>query len=262
VSEPAGAQALLGAIRAVAERDEPDTRERFYAALLDSRILLPTPDDGAPAAAAAGDGRVRFFTTPPGEDGSWKILAFTDEGALSAWRPEGARHLELDARALFALAVSTPTAGILLNVAGPAGGELTRREFATLAEGAIPAAAEGPTEEVLLHEGEEVLVTAPAKPPGEAFLGVLRMALEEAGPVRAAWLADVAFGAGERHPAVGVALDPTPGDDELRGLFDGVMARIQPLLGHGRYVDFIVLDRVWAPLFEETGPPVFERTSA
>jgi hypothetical protein len=257
VSEPA----LLEAIRAVAERDASDTRESFYAALLDARLLLPTPREDAPA-ETADDGHVRFFTTPPGEDGSWKILAFTGELALAAWRADGVPSVELEARSLFALAVSTPTAGILLNVAGPAGGELTRREFATLAEGAIPTAAEGPTEEVRLREGEEVLVTAPERPPGEAFLGVLRMALEEAGPVRAAWLADVAFGAGERHPAVGVALEPAPGDEELRALFDGVMARIQPLLGHGRYVDFIVLDRVWAPLFADAGPPVFERTPA
>jgi hypothetical protein len=261
VSGPAGDPVLLAAIRAVAEHDGPETRGPFYAALLVSRLLLPTPGDGS-SGETTEDGRVRFFTTPPGEDGSWKILAFTDERALSAWRAEDSRYLELDGRALFAMAVSTPTAGILLNVAGPAGGELTRREFATLAEGAIPTATEGPTEEVRLREGEEVLVAAPAKAPGEAFLGVLRMALEEAVPIRAAWLADVAFGAGERHPAVGVALESAPGDEELRALFDGVMARIQPLLGHGRYVDFIVLDRVWAPLFADAGPPVYERTPA
>jgi hypothetical protein len=261
VSVAADEQTLVRAIRGVAERDGPATRGAFYTALLDSRLLLPTPAEETHTGAAS-DGRARFFTTPPGEDGSWKILAFTGEGALAAWRADGVPFLEMDARSLFALAVSTPTAGILLNVAGPAGGEVTRREFTTLAEGAIPSAAEGPTEEVRLREGEEVLVTAPAKPPGEAFLGVLRMALEEAVPVRAAWLADVAFGAGEQHPAVGVALDPAPGDEELRALFDGVMARIQPLLGHGRYVDFIVLDRVWAPLFADAGPPVFERTPA
>jgi hypothetical protein len=259
VSAPAGD--LLEAVRAVAERDDAESRAALYRTLLDAVLILPIPEDEVlpPEGVAGEDTRVRFFTTPPGEDGSWKMLAFTDEGALTAWRAQGCRHLLLGARDLFAMALSTPTTAILLNVAGPAGGEVTRREFATLAEGAIPTAGDATSEELHLEAGERIVVTTPERPPGEAFLGVLRMALDEAAPVRAAWLADVAFGAGELHPAVGVAVEPEAGDAALRAVFEGVMARVQPLLGHGRYLDFIVLDEVWTPLFAEAGPPIYER---
>jgi hypothetical protein len=248
---------LLAAIRALSERDDPASRTAFYAALLDATLLLPSDP---------GPGEEHLFTTPPGDDGSWKLLAFTDRAAAARWRAAGVELLARSARDVFAAAVMSPTSAILLNVAGPAGGELTRREFTALAEGAMPADAGEEVEEVHLEPGSQVLVTEPARPPGEAFLGVLRMALEESAAVRAAWLADVAFEAGELHPAVGIALEPgtAPETDEdgLRAVFDLVMARIQPLLGHGRYLDFIVIDEVWGPLFAGAGAPVFERAGA
>jgi hypothetical protein len=171
--------------------------------------------------------------------------------------------VERPAREVFAFAVGSPTSGILLNVAGPAGGELTRREFAALAEGVLPAAEPDDVEELELAPGAEVLVAPLQTPPGEAFLGVLTMALGESGLVRTAWLADVAFEAGELHPAVGVDLEDGTDEPAQRGIFEHVMSRIQPLLGHGRYLDFIVVDEeVWAPLFSSAGAPIYERGAA
>lgn len=249
---------LLAAIRSVAERDDAQTRERFYTALLGSTLLLPADAEAVGGVHADG---LRLFTTPPADDGSWKLLAFTDEEAAMAWRPEGARPTSMSARKLFALAVASPTSAIVLNPAGPAGGELTRREFATLAEGSIPGGSDA-IEELTLQAGAEVVVAAPERPPGEAFLGVLRMALGDSQRVRSAWLADVAFEAGELHPAIGVVVDGEPGGEELRAVFDAVMTRVQPLLGHGRYLDFVVVDDVWGPLFEAAGPPVYERAAS
>jgi hypothetical protein len=249
---------LLAAIRSVAERDDAETRGTFYAALLGSTLLLPTDPDAEEAAEADG---LRLFTTPPAEDGSWKLLAFTDAQAASAWKSDGVTLTSRPARELFAFAIASPTSGIVLNPAGPAGGELTRREFAALAEGSIPAGGPDAIEELRLEPGAQVVVAAPERPAGEAFLGVLRMALEDSARVRSAWLADVAFEAGELHPAVGVEVVGEPGDDELREVFDAVMAAVQPLLGHGRYLDFVVIDEVWGPLFETAGPPVYERGS-
>ena len=247
---------LLAAISAVADHDDARTRHAFYSALLGSTLLLPTE---APACSGPKRDGLRLFTTPPAGDGSWKLLAFTDMAAATAWKGDGAALTRRTAKELFALAVASPTSAILLNVAGPTGGELSRREFTALAEGSIPLGEADTIEEMQLDAGAEVLVAAPAKPPGEAFLGVLRMALQESGGVRAGWLADVAFEAGELHAAVGVRVSDGLSEQELRGIFDGVMARIQPLLGHGRYLDFIVIDEVWGPLFESAGQPVYER---
>lgn len=243
---------LLDAIRAVSERDDPATRGSLYASLLSATLLV--------AAEPGTEGGL--FTTPPAEDGSWKLLAFTDADAAAAWRADGVELRPRPAREIFAAAVTSPTSAILLNVAGPAGGEITRREFVALAEGTIPVAVDEGIEEVQLAPGSEVLLTAPERPPGEAFLGVLRMALDDAGSVRAAWLADVVFEAGELHPAVGVALDPGTGETGMRAAFDLVMERVQPLLGHGRYLDFIVIDEVWGPLFADAGDPIYERDGA
>jgi hypothetical protein len=248
---------LLVALRAVAERDDAETREALYTSLLDSTVLLPAePGDDA---GDRTDG-LHLFTTPPDADGSWKLLVFTGPDAAAAWRSEGAQLVERAAREVFAFAMGSPTSGILLNVAGPAGGELTRREFAALAEGVLPAAEPDDVEELELGPGAEVLVAPLQTPPGEAFLGVLTMALGESGLVRTAWLADVAFEAGELHPAVGVDLEDGIDEPSQRGIFEHVMSRVQPLLGHGRYLDFIVVDEdVWAPMFSSAGPPIYER---
>ena len=251
---------LVAALRAVAERDDATSREAVYTSLLDSSLFLPAePGDDTEART---DG-LHLFTTPPDADGSWKLLAFTDPDAAGAWRSEGVLLVERAAREVFAFAVGSPTSGILLNVAGPAGGELTRREFAALAEGVLPAADPDDVEELELAPGAEVLVAPLQTPPGEAFLGVLTMALGESGLVRTAWLADVAFEAGELHPAVGVDLEDGTDEPSQRGIFEHVMSRIQPLLGHGRYLDFIVVDPdVWAPLFSSAGAPIYERGAA
>jgi hypothetical protein len=255
VTSTPAAVGLLQAIRDVSERDDAENRRSFYTSLLASTLLLPVESD-TDATETHG---LRLFTTPPGADGSWKLLAFSDPDAASAWRSDGVELVSRAARDVFAFAVASPTSAILLNVAGPAGGELTRREFSALAEGSPPAAEVDGVEELQLRPGAEVFVSPPATPPGEAFLDVLRMALAECTQVRAAWLADVAFEAGESHPAVGVALEPGTDGDELRGVFEHVMGRIQPLLGHGRYLDFIVLDEIWGPLFADAGPPIMER---
>ena len=241
-------------IRAVSERDDAGTREAFYSSLLHSTLLLPVHPGSGDA-----EGR-HLFTTPPGPDGSWKLLAFTDAAAAKAWRTDDVEFLALDIGEVLATAVASPTSAILLNVAGPAGGELTRREFSALAEGTIPVVDAEPIEEVRLRPGAEVLVRSPAKPPGEAFLAVLRMALHASSSIREAWLADVAFAAGELHPAVGVAVHGSTGEADLRAVFERVMARVQQLLGHGRYLDFIVVDEVWRPLFSSAGPPLYRRT--
>ena len=247
---------LLAAIRAVSERDDPETRRDLYTTLLGSTLLLPAEPGSDEAAATDG---LHLFTTPPDADGSWKLLAFTDAPAAGEWRSEGVHLVPRAARDVFAFAVGSPTSAILLNVAGPVGGELTRREFAALAEGTIPSTDADAFEELELEAGAEVLVASPARPPGEAFLGVLNMAFEASAPVRSAWLADVAFEAGELHPAVGLWLEQGTDEDGLRSVVELVMARIQPLLGHGRYLDFIVIDDVWGPLFAAAGPPIFER---
>jgi hypothetical protein len=251
---------LVAALRAVAERDDAVSREGLYTSLLDSSLFLPTEPGGEPDAGTDG---LHLFTTPPDADGSWKLLVFTDPDAAGAWRSEGVLLVERAAREVFAFAVGSPTSGILLNVAGPAGGELTRREFAALAEGVLPAAEPDDVEELELAPGAEVLVAPLQTPPGEAFLGVLTMALGESGLVRTAWLADVAFEAGELHPAVGVDLEDGTDEPAQRGIFEHVMSRIQPLLGHGRYLDFIVVDEdVWAPLFSSAGAPIYQRGAA
>jgi len=136
---PEANAALAAALRRVRDASTPDTLESFYRSLLGARLIVPLAD-AEPAASdepAPDDEGVRLWTTPPEADGTWKLLAFTDDAAVSAWRP-GTRTVEVPAMHLFAMAATSPTSAILCNVAGPVGAELPRDVFVVLAEGEIP----------------------------------------------------------------------------------------------------------------------------
>ena len=146
---------LVAALRTVAERDDAVSREAMYTALLDSSLFLPAePGDDTRGAHR----RAAPVHHPAGRRRLLEAAGLHRSDAAGAWRSEGVQFVERAAREVFAFAVGSPTSGILLNVAGPAGGELTRREFAALAEGVLPAAEPDDVEELELAPGAEVLV--------------------------------------------------------------------------------------------------------
>ena len=119
-------------MRALARDVEPARLSKFYAALLKSRLLLPTPaleaqDFVLGRAYVAGEDTTIRFVTQRDAEGRGVLLAFTSDAALRAWRPAGCDTILLGARDLFAMAVSAGMHSAVLNPAGPAGGAIDRK---------------------------------------------------------------------------------------------------------------------------------------
>lgn len=120
---------LQQAIEAVTGNDTPASRQKLYQVLLETTFCLPS--------SGAGEGTSQITATQ-NEAGEMVLAAFSDPVALRRWEPDTNSMLVMPSQKLFELAVENGFDEILINPAGPAGGKLTKPEFARLAQGVIP----------------------------------------------------------------------------------------------------------------------------
>lgn len=102
---------------------------RLHQALHAARLLVPIRSAGA-------SGEVEFVVGQ--SEGAPLFVAFTDEDALNFWAEAGHDHVEISAQELCSIVVANDGAGLALNPAGPAGGQLARRDVELVAEGLVP----------------------------------------------------------------------------------------------------------------------------
>ena len=119
--DPLRGDALIQRMTEAARAADPAVgRSRLYAAMLDAELLLLVEEDGAP--------------TQVGELSGWPVYAaFTDHDALRRQDARAPQHRRLGGRALFPLLLEHRVGSLLINSAGPVGGELYRNEVQTLA---------------------------------------------------------------------------------------------------------------------------------
>jgi SseB protein N-terminal domain len=130
---------LLQAMRDVALSDNAATRHGVYEALLTSILLVPVANRPAfPGWKTLQNDTTMEFITTQRPDGQTALLAFSDSTALQKWKPAGSGFVGIQAKTLFALAGQNGFNAIIVNIAGPTGGEITRGELDLLAQGRIP----------------------------------------------------------------------------------------------------------------------------
>lgn len=119
--DPLRGDALIQRMTEAAKAADPAVgRSRLYAAMLDAELLLLVDADGAPAQV--------------GELSGWPVYAaFTDHDALRRHDARAPAHRRIGGRALFPLLLEHRVGSLLINSAGPVGGELYRNEVQTLA---------------------------------------------------------------------------------------------------------------------------------
>src|SRR5258708_29141016 len=128
---------LVHAMQAVAMQDDPDTCRELYTAMLDSILLVPTNEQVAPGIRDIQPGEEIAFITleVPGGKLAWPF--FTHRKALLAWQSDS-KFYGLQAHTIFQLARQYGIDSILINPAGPVGGQVVQWEIAALADGTIP----------------------------------------------------------------------------------------------------------------------------
>jgi hypothetical protein len=230
-----GAPQLEPFMEALAMGGGADVRRRFFAALLRSRLILPSP--GLAATGLPMNTKVRpvedvtinlIATEAP--DGSQGLVAFTSELALRAWRPVGCPYVELVGSEVIRMALHSELKSIVINPRGPTGGYVSHAELLALAEGSDAAAPSTvrnlPPGSIQLH---------PLRAPPSRELADLVMTTAAGLPqIRAVWILDATIGNAPPHRMVvvehAVGVDP-------QSFVPALMERLQTVLGNGEYLD-------------------------
>ena len=135
------------------------------------------------------------------------------------------------------MALQQDLTSVVINAKGPTGGEVTRRELAILAQGAIPDQ-EG---QITFNQDAPALISQPAVKPSADLMGRMRDALSRNPWVKAGYLVQMAIGGGEPHLVLGVLFSRLPEQAAVGSFMQNLGAAVQPGLAEGQGMDFMVL---------------------
>jgi SseB protein N-terminal domain len=122
---------LHQAIETAAADPSSENRRRVFQLLMTIVYCIPS-------AGGSGEGRPLTITASKNEAGERVLVAFTDPCALKRWATDPPAFLALAAAELFELVLENDFVQVLINPAGPAGGQLSRGDVEQLARGIIP----------------------------------------------------------------------------------------------------------------------------
>lgn len=231
---------LLNAMRAVALNDSQETRQALYQEFLAATFLLPQPEPPlgqSPALSWYTEGEP--FTALADHDlqGRLVIPAFTDTTALFAWAPPDTSYVAMPAAAVFSLMLNVKADVLVINVAGPTGGELTRGEARILAQGGIPAQ-DG---SYAFPEGGTLHMRYPDPAPPDDLVSALWRAAAAQATIEAVYLVSAVFGQGEEHLLAGIEFSPMPGSQDLAEIMGALSESLMAVVDEATYIDFMVL---------------------
>jgi hypothetical protein len=192
------------------------------------------------------------LTNPQGQTA---LPVFTDEEAVRLWQPEGAPYVAFHAPDLFQLALQNNADALVVNVAGPTGGEITRHELSVLAQGTLPDADGSMT----IDEDTQVLIGAPTDPPQE-LISALSAGMGAHSEIESGYLTVMAIGAGEPHLVAGVRFSQIPPEEHIGVIMRDLSDAVRPVLAPDQYLDFVVVDDTdFGRAVEASGIAVFAR---
>jgi hypothetical protein len=249
---------LIDAMAGVAHNDNGQTRRALYEALVNSTLLVPTAaqgEDPQPGWHSLEEDTQLQFIVLTNPQGQTALPVFTDEEALRLWQPEGAPYVAFHAHDLFALALQNNADALVVNVAGPTGGEITRHELSVLAQGTLP----DPDGSMTIDQDTQVLIGAPSDPP-QQLLDSLREGMAAHPEISAGYLTIMAIGAGEPHFVAGVRFSREPTEEAIGGIMRDLSDTVRSVLAPDQYLDFVVVDDSdFGKAVESSGIAVFRR---
>ncbi len=235
---------LLSALHAMQDRDSLDNRKAVYRALMESTLMLPVTESVMDKLASEvgltfEESTLRLITRQD-ESGELLLLAFTDQDAMAAWRPEVNRYIALEGQELFSLALQNQVSEVIVNPAGPVSKRLTRYEIIALALGKILFNREDPNVE-RVRSNTSLLIDSPAPRPPRRWITKLKDLLSGHPQIATAYLFDLSV---ENQPSrliLGIRL--AEGVDEAVGevLTQVISKDIQQTLGERLGLDLMIL---------------------
>jgi hypothetical protein len=254
-------QSLIKAIMKVSMQDTPQTRQALYEVLSKSTFLVPTA--AHPQSLQTGnqilqqDTPVQLVTTQNAQ-GKPSFLVFTDEKSLLTWKPQGSAYVAMEASNFFPIALENNVASILVNPAGPIGGEITRQEIEFLAEkGMLLSKGDSGGDSIQLSQGNKIFVRALPKVPPEKMVFEIHNTLVNLPTAAAAYLFQMAIEGGKPHLALGLTFSPPPSKPLVQKLFQNLGEKIHPFLKKDTYIDFLILEGELLESVQAIVEPIF-----
>lgn len=243
--------ALAQAMQEVALHNTPENRNRLFSILLQTMLIVPTPE--LPAGWKPGfntaDGNTPVQLTVLLDKQGRKVTpVFSDLVALRNWDPN-TPYVGLNARDFFKVLVTTDVQEILVNPFDPIrkivrpGGRITRPEFAALAQGTIPAPTK-PAAGFRLQPGQQFAIGIPARPPRAEALESLSSMANSMPEVRELYLFQLAAqaeGGWSHHTVIGITFTGTMSEDQMKQIVKRLGESVYGRLDTGTSLDFMVL---------------------
>jgi hypothetical protein len=252
MTQPGENSAFEDAMRAVAAGDSPEARHRLYAAMAQTRFLVPVEAAGE---LPAGEIPVSRLGTPVNGPGTHPLaitvcaagdqqvaVAFTHEDALKSW-DENVPWTVMPATEMFAAVLAVGADEVAINPFEPEkkiglvrpGGRVTHWEMEWLAQGKSPEdqIPDGPAD-----APQQVLLSTPKEKPPQEFFAALTNAAKKLEVVRALYFAQMTDGQGESKKVIAVEFSEGAAKKAKNSAIEAFSDALQPLLGEDEGVDF------------------------
>jgi len=236
---------LRAAMAALATERSERAISALFAALAESLLLVPV--------SAAGEQGAELALVREA-DGRLALHAFTGEAALAAALPAQSPRVGVAAAKLAEVVLAIPEATLLLDPGSATAGRLSRRDLGLVREALVP----GPEGSAAVPAGSLVAL-APAEPLPRALICALAEAALDAREVLALYAFEAALGEGERHPLVGVRLDPWRPKGEHRRALWALSEAARAHLPAEATLDLVALAPAMLEPVAEAGELLWER---
>jgi hypothetical protein len=235
---------LDDALAALVERDTSETRATFYAALLDSTVMLPAPKAATEEEDLPED---IPLVTLQSDSGATILIAFSNEEAIDAWEGDDFDFVGLRGLDLVLIAVQNDIDEVILNPASRARRHMSRETLTALARGEYASELAPSSGEVSL--GTTVLIDRPEEAPPAAWRQTMVGLLKNYPSILSAYYFGLHLPKEGRRNVVGLALHPGMDVDAQERLMATLVEEVADLLPRDQTLDFVVLD---APDFLQT----------
>jgi len=161
---------------------------------------------------------------------------------------------------MFSLVLEVSADALVINIAGPSGGEVSRAEVHVLAQGGVP----GSDGTYAFPDGARAMLRHPDPLPPEELVDALWRAAAAQPSVESAYLVEIAVGQGPLHLLAGIEFEPLPLPEVLDAAMRAMVNAVNETAATAGYVDFMVLlsGQPMAEQVKALGLPVYRRVFA
>lgn len=232
---------LVDALRSLEADRSAESGRRVHEALRAGTVLIPVRGEVEPGETATDQAPVEMVLLRDAA-GRKALPVFTDEEALKTWMPEGATFVAVQGPTLVEVLRQQPPDALLINPAGPIGGELGPEQMGLLT---------GQRAEATLR------FSIPQDPP-VGLVPVVRETLAARDEIIAGYLLDLAVGEGESNLTLATVFREDGADEEaIQRTFTELGEQLRDALGDSR-LDLVPVTGEFRSVLEQQVEPIYE----